>query len=84
MKILIDDWRNAWRKLSVQFTVVIATYGLLPVEYQQAVMTVITEALAAAGIPHERVPALLAAVWLVLRLLNQGQPEAPAEQEPKQ
>ena len=77
MKILIDDWRSAWRKLSVQFTALIATYGLLPAEHQQAIMGAITDTLAAVGIQPERIPAVIAFVWLALRLLHQQ--AAPTE-----
>lgn len=84
MKILIDDWRGAWRKLSVQFTALIATYGLLPVEHQQAIMGAVTDMLAAVGVQPERIPAVVAFVWLALRLLHQQSAPAGRAEEDRQ
>lgn len=77
MKYIIPDWRSLWRKWTTQLVSLLAVYGLMPVDYQQAVMGVITGLLVSIGIEQARLPALFAFAWLVLRLLKQKADEAP-------
>jgi len=60
----IPNWRRAWRMLSVQIAALAVTWGALPIDTQQAV-------LALAGVPAERVPALLGVLVLLARLVDQ-------------
>ena len=61
---LIPNWRRAWRMASVQIATVALGWGLLPPDAQAAMLT-------AVGVPAERIPALLGALFLVLRLIDQ-------------
>lgn len=61
---LIPNWRRAWRMASVQIATLAVGWGLLPPDTQAAL-------LAAIGVPAERVPAVLGAIFLLLRLVDQ-------------
>ena len=61
---LIPHWRRAWRMASVQLAALAVGWGLLPPDTQAAM-------LAAIGVPAERVPAVLGAIFLLLRLVDQ-------------
>jgi hypothetical protein len=61
---LIPNWRRAWRMASVQIATLAVGWGLLPPDAQAAM-------LAAIGVPAERVPAVLGAIFLLLRLVDQ-------------
>lgn len=61
---LIPNWRRAWRMASVQLATLALGWGLLPPDTQAAM-------LAAIGVPAERVPAVLGAIFLLLRLVDQ-------------
>ncbi len=50
--MLIDNWRSAWRYITVQLGGAMLAFGLLPVDQQAAILQ-------AVGIPLERVPAAL-------------------------
>lgn len=64
MPKLIPNWRRAWRMLSVQVAALAVAWGAMPAETQAAVL----EAL---GIGPERVPAVLGALILLARLIDQ-------------
>lgn len=61
---IIPNWRRAWRLASVRVAVLAVGWGLLPPETQAAM-------LAAVGVPVERIPAVLGAIFLALRLIDQ-------------
>lgn len=61
---LISNWRRAWRMASVQVATLALGWGLLPPDTQ-------AQLLAAVGVPAERIPAVLGALFLVLRLVDQ-------------
>lgn len=61
---LIPNWRKAWRMASVQIAVLAVAWGSLPPDSQAAMLQ-------AVGVPAERIPAVLGALFLVLRLIDQ-------------
>lgn len=63
---LIDNWRRAWRMWSVQAAALMVAWGTLPVDMQAAIV-------AAVGVPPERVPAILGALVILGRLVQQGE-----------
>jgi hypothetical protein len=72
-KWLIDNAPSAWRMLSVQFAAVMGAWSALDPASQTAVLALL-------GIPADRQVAVLALVFLVLRLVKQPAvkpPEAP-------
>lgn len=60
----IPNWRQSWRMLSVQVAAAAVAWGSLPPEMQTAVLT-------ALGVGPERVPAVLGALFLLGRLIDQ-------------
>ena len=60
----IPNWRRAWRMLSVQVAAVAVAWGTLPPDTQAAILQ-------AVGIGPERVPAVLGALFLLGRLIDQ-------------
>lgn len=67
---LIPNWRRAWRMASVRVAVVAVGWGLLPPEAQVAMLS-------AVGVPAERIPAVLGALFLALRLIDQPKTREP-------
>lgn len=67
---LIPNWRKAWRMASVQVATLALGWGLLPPDTQAAM-------LAAVGVPAERIPAVLGALFLALRLIDQPKTREP-------
>lgn len=67
---LVDDWRAAWRWLSVQIAALAVLWGILPPDQQAAILDFV-------GVPASRVPAVLGLAVIAGRLLAQRQP-APA------
>lgn len=63
--MLIENWRSAWRYITVQLGALMVAWGLIPADQQAAI-------LAAIGLPAERVPAVLGLMVLVGRLVNQS------------
>lgn len=61
---LIPNWRRSWRMASVQVATLALGWGLLPPDTQ-------AQMLAAVGVPAERIPAVLGALFLMLRLIDQ-------------
>lgn len=72
---LIDNWHTAWRMWSVQAAALLVAWGTLPADMQAAIV-------AAVGVPAERVPAILGALVILGRLVQQGQPPA-GDKEPQ-
>ena len=68
---LIPQWRRAWRMASVQLADVIAAWSVLPPDAQAAAVGLI-------GVPPDKVPAILAVLLIVARLIDQ--PKARGEQ----
>lgn len=69
---LIPQWRRAWRLFSVQAGVVLLAWGVLPVDQQTAILSLV-------GIGPERVPAIMGLLVIAGRLIQQ--PAAEAAQE---
>lgn len=67
---IIPNWKRAWRMASVQVAAVAVGWGLLPPDTQAVV-------LAAVGVPAERIPAVLGALFLALRLVDQPKTREP-------
>lgn len=65
MPSLIDNWKQAYKFLSTHLAVGAATFGLLPPDQQSALLDLI-------GLPMNRVPAVIAALFLVARLTKQS------------
>lgn len=63
MKI-IDNWRNAWRMLTVQIATAAIAFGMLPADAQAAMLEAI-------GVPGNRITAILGALVLFGRLVSQ-------------
>jgi hypothetical protein len=62
--MLIQQWRRAWRLLSVQVAGAAVLFGALPAETQAAVLDMV-------GLPPSRLPAVLGLLMIVGRLLAQ-------------
>ena len=61
---IIDNWRSAWRMLSMQVAGAAVVFGALPAETQAAVLDVV-------GIPSSRMPAIVGLLMIVGRLVAQ-------------
>ena len=61
---LIPNWRRAWRMATVRIAMLAVGWGLLPPESQAAMLDAI-------GVPAERIPAVLGAIFLLFRLIDQ-------------
>lgn len=61
---LIDDWRDAWRLLSIRIAGVAVVFGALPSDQQQSILELL-------HVPLERVPAVLGLVFIAGRLWAQ-------------
>ncbi len=61
---LIPQWRRAWRFWSVRLSSALVAWALLPPDQQAALVSW-------AGVAPERVPAVLALLVLVSRLIDQ-------------
>ena len=62
--LLIPNWRRAWRMVSVQLAALAVLFGALPADTQAAVLDL-------AGVPANRVPAILGLLILAGRLIAQ-------------
>lgn len=69
MKLIIHNWRSAWRMLSVQAAAAAVAFGLLPETQQAAILDLV-------GVDPERIPALLGLAFIGTRLISQ--PRLPA------
>ncbi len=67
---LIPNGRCSWRMLSVQVAAGAVAWGTLPVETQEAILS-------AVGIGPERIPAVLGALVLLARLIDQPKTKGP-------
>ena len=64
---LIPEARRAWRMLSVQVAGAAVLFGVLPVDQQAAILSLV-------GIGPERIPALLGLAVIAARLIQQQNP----------
>ena len=64
MRLIIPNWRRAWRMLSVQVAALAVVFGSLPPDAQAAVLVFI-------GVPAARLPAVLGLLVLAGRLIQQ-------------
>jgi len=62
---LIDNWHAAWRYITVQLGALMVTWGLLPLEQQSAILSII-------GLPAERVTAVLGLMVIAGRVVSQS------------
>ena len=65
MPSIIDNWKSALKFLSTHVAILAATFGLLPVDQQTALLDLI-------GLPMNRVPAAVAVCFLVARFTKQS------------
>ena len=68
---LIPDWRSAWRYLSVQLSVALTFFGLMPEKQQAAILDMLGAALEMLGVPSYRIVAVVGVIGIVVRLLAQ-------------
>lgn len=68
---LIEDWRQAWRLLSVQVASLAIVWGALPVDQQAAILALF-------GVGPERVPLVIGLAVIVARVVSQQQTDASA------
>lgn len=61
---LIPNWRRAWRMASVQVAALAIGFGMLPPDLQVAMLSAI-------GVSQDRIPSVLGAVFLMLRMIDQ-------------
>ena len=61
---VISEWRRLHRMASVQLASVCAVFGLLPVDQQAALLSLL-------GLPAERLPAVMGLAFIVARLWAQ-------------
>ena len=71
----IDNWRQAWRMLSVQLAAAAILFGVLPPDQQAALLGVL-------GLQPEHVPAALGALFILARLIGQPAISPPADGQP--
>lgn len=64
MNLLIENWRSAWRMLSVQLASLSTVFGLLPAEQQASILDLV-------GLPATRVPAVIGVAFIVARMVSQ-------------
>ena len=68
---LIEDWRQAWRMLSVQVASLAIVWGALPVDQQAAILALF-------GVGPERVPLVIGLAVIVARIISQQKADADA------
>lgn len=68
---LIDNWRDAWRMLSVQVAALAVVWGALPIDQQAAILALF-------GVGPERVPLVIGLAVIVVRIISQQKTEADA------
>ena len=61
---LVENWRSAWRMLSVQVAALAVVWGSLPADQQAAILALV-------GVGPERVPLVVGVAMIVARLVNQ-------------
>ena len=66
---LIDNWRDAWRMLSVQVAALAVVWGALPIDQQAAILALF-------GVGPERVPLVIGLAVIVARVVSQRPPPA--------
>lgn len=66
---LIDNWRDAWRMLSVQVAALAVVWGALPIDQQAAILALF-------GVGTERVPLVIGLAVIVARVVSQRPPPA--------
>jgi hypothetical protein len=62
---LINNWRSAWRMLSVQVAALAVIFGALPADQQAAILAWI-------GLAPERIPAVMGLAVIVARIIGQS------------
>lgn len=63
-RIVIPNWRRAWRMASVQLAALAVLFGSLPADAQASILDMI-------GVPAARVPAIIGLLFLVGRMVQQ-------------
>jgi len=69
-RILVPDWRAAWKWFSVHIGTIAVIFGLMPAETQAAVLSLI-------GVPQHSVVGVIGVLFIVARLMAQGKPAQP-------
>lgn len=64
MNLLVENWRSAWRMLSVQLASLATIFGLMPADAQASVLDLV-------GVPANRVPAVIGLAFIAARVISQ-------------
>lgn len=62
--MIIENWQSSFKLFSVQLAALAVGFGSLSAEMQGAILGLV-------GVPQERVPAVLGALFIVLRMVKQ-------------
>lgn len=65
---LVENWKDAWKWMSVQFAAAIVVWPLVPIEGQTAVVQMLTDLFGF----KVSVPAVLAILLIIGRVVDQG------------
>lgn len=71
-KFLVEDWRDAWKWLSVQFSTFLIIWAALPADMQNAILGLF-------GLDQSKLMGLMGVAIIVGRLIQQQQAKVPAE-----
>jgi hypothetical protein len=71
-KFLVEDWRDAWKWLSVQFSTFLIIWASIPEKQQDAVLGLL-------GLDQNKLMGLMGVAIIVGRLIQQQQAKVPAE-----
>jgi hypothetical protein len=76
-KFLVEDWRDAWKWLSVQISSLLIVWASIPIEQQNAVLSLL-------GLDQSKLMGIVGVAIILGRLIQQQQarippPKVPAE-----
>ena len=71
-KFLVEDWRDAWKWLSVQISSLLIVWASIPIEQQNAVLNLL-------GLDQSKLMGIVGVAIILGRLIQQQQKQAAAE-----
>ena len=71
-KFLVEDWRDAWKWLSVQISSLLIVWASIPIEQQNAVLNLL-------GLDQSTLMGIVGVAIILGRLIQQQQKQAAAE-----
>jgi hypothetical protein len=71
-KILVSDWRQAWKWLSVQISALLVVWASIPADQQAAILALV-------GLDQSKLVGLMGVAIIIGRLVAQQQKQAAAE-----